>query len=531
MQNFAKRAKSGDAQNGQPSGLNRAAIAANAKAPIQRTILNHQDHVQQHFPARRQNGGQANPPVVQQQPQQPQQWHQGPGHGTQQKADVYDTDTESLDTTAHQRSVMQVEDGQQHGQQYVQELVGDDEYDEDGSDDEDEEGDDEEGGGDGEFEGTDSQEQAYEEHEQQLLRRAGIAHAPPNVQQAFLETYEPQRGVFDGDESYPTTASGPPSNFPQDQEQTPDDCDQQIVSPSPQRPVMKGQPVQRPPAALETTHTMYSQPQVFQKAAALRVNQRTDSNVPVRGGALQQSHRTPPPNTQPTIYSQSTPPNLSNGNTHQNVRMRANHAPRRGPQQPSAPTHPGSVKPVQQPAPAKRAIPSQLVEEVHIHEQPVKEVHAHLQAPVEDYDRPALLKMDYEQLKNEDFDTIPRATNPVLSQDMLQKPLIDRLTHVRKSLNSEDQGKFFSSLPTDEWEEAGDWFLGQFSSIIERTKNARQEKRKLAKDFEAEVEQRHRKVAKKQREVEHAMSKMKAHGQNLMPKSPMRGSKSPMREK
>jgi flagellar hook-basal body complex protein FliE len=75
-------------------------------------------------------------------------------------------------------------------------------------------------------------------------------------------------------------------------------------------------------------------------------------------------------------------------------------------------------------------------------------------------------------------------------------------------------------LPTTEWEDAGDWFLDQFSSIIKRTKEARQKKRKLAQEFEKEVEKRHKHVSKKQHQVESAMSKMQTQGQGLVPRSP-----------
>jgi hypothetical protein len=131
--------------------------------------------------------------------------------------------------------------------------------------------------------------------------------------------------------------------------------------------------------------------------------------------------------------------------------------------------------------------------------------------------------MDYNELKTEDFDTDPRRPDPVLSEDMLSKTLEERLRYVQKSLDAGDQAKFFRSLPTSEWEDAGDWFLHQFEGIIKRTRETRQEKRKLAREFEKEVEKRHRHVDKRSRQVDEAMQKMSAHGQGLLPpKSPAR---------
>lgn len=134
--------------------------------------------------------------------------------------------------------------------------------------------------------------------------------------------------------------------------------------------------------------------------------------------------------------------------------------------------------------------------------------------------------MSYDQLKNEDFDTVPRGAPQPLSEDMLHKSLAERLEHVWKSLDAGDQGKFFRALPTHEWEESGDWFLGRFTDIIQRTKDARQKKRKLAKEFEDQVETRYHHVAKKQQQVQNAMGKMKTQGQGLVPRSP-RASKTP----
>ncbi|KAF2019478.1 hypothetical protein BU24DRAFT_419090 [Aaosphaeria arxii CBS 175.79] len=150
------------------------------------------------------------------------------------------------------------------------------------------------------------------------------------------------------------------------------------------------------------------------------------------------------------------------------------------------------------------------------------------QKPVEDYDLKDLFQMDYEQLSKEDFDTNPRADAPVLSENMQQKPLAERLQYVQKNLDLKKQSEFFTGLPTNEWEDAGDWFLEQFTNIIQRTKEARQTKRKFARKLEDEIEERHKHVAKKQQIVKAAMDSMKSKGNQLIPNSPRRSkSKSP----
>lgn len=147
--------------------------------------------------------------------------------------------------------------------------------------------------------------------------------------------------------------------------------------------------------------------------------------------------------------------------------------------------------------------------------------------PAEDYDTPALFNLSYDQLRDEDFDDEPRGKTKVIADDMQQRGLPERLVHVQKNFNPAAQDKFFRTLPTREWEDAGEWFLDQFSDIITRAKDARQNKRKLARDFEDEVEKRYRRVAKRQQNVETALDGMKTKGQGLIPKSP-RASKEPV---
>jgi hypothetical protein len=163
------------------------------------------------------------------------------------------------------------------------------------------------------------------------------------------------------------------------------------------------------------------------------------------------------------------------------------------------------------------------VQQQQVEQAPIEEIQA---VPDGDYDHDTLLGMKYEDLKNEDFDTDPRGRRHVLHGENLLKPLVERLELVQKNLDVGQQSDFFRSLPTTEWEDAGDWFLDQFQRIIQRTKQSRQSKRKLAQEFEDEVEKRYKHVSKKEHQVEQAMDKMKAQGESLVPRSP-RPAKSP----
>ena len=141
---------------------------------------------------------------------------------------------------------------------------------------------------------------------------------------------------------------------------------------------------------------------------------------------------------------------------------------------------------------------------------------------VSDYTAEKLARLSYKELKDESFDTDPRPPPPVLSPDMLRKPLEERLEHVKQSLAFEDQHRFFSSLSLSEWEEAGSWFGVQFGQLMQKMQEARHQTRKLAREFEVEIELRNEDIAKKQCKVEDAMAQMKSHGQGILPRTPKR---------
>lgn len=176
------------------------------------------------------------------------------------------------------------------------------------------------------------------------------------------------------------------------------------------------------------------------------------------------------------------------------------------------------------PMPARTANPQmqRLIndEPVHLHQSIEEDAPYEPESPIVDYDSNELFNMDYDKLRCEDFDTEPRRKSETVLNEVPTGSLKERLAHVQKNLNPDEKDQFFRALPTREWEDAGDWFLDRFGDIISRAKEARQKKRKVAREFEDEVEKRYRKVAKKQQIVEKALDEMKEKGQDLIPKSP-----------
>jgi hypothetical protein len=143
-----------------------------------------------------------------------------------------------------------------------------------------------------------------------------------------------------------------------------------------------------------------------------------------------------------------------------------------------------------------------------------------------DYEGEKLKTINYDDLRYQSFDHDPSCVGAAikkkigLPEDELQIPLSDRLSLMREKEAGQQQA-FFASLPVDEWEEAGDWFLEQFGEIM---KQMRKQKRKLAKEFEDEVSKRHELVASRKQDIAEAMSSMQTNGQEVLrgstPKKP-----------
>ena len=133
-----------------------------------------------------------------------------------------------------------------------------------------------------------------------------------------------------------------------------------------------------------------------------------------------------------------------------------------------------------------------------------------------DHELDILNKIPYDQLKQESFDHDPTADpKRILFPGEVDNGLEARLEAAR-SFSIDAQTAFFSSLTLQQWEEAGDWFIGKFSEIVKRMGQTRREKRKLAAEFENEVHKRHDAVEKKKRCIEDAFESMRASGKDVL---------------
>jgi hypothetical protein len=490
----------------------RRLAGANAKMAVPNTGLTHQRQNQQQNSARRQSGGNANQPNIQQlppqQPQQPPPQQRRSGDGQNGKRDMFDTDVESLDTTTHRGSVIQVADSQKPGHQPFDHQS---EADESSSGDEENDGDE------------------YDDEENDDDRGHHYTEGNNNG------------GAFLGDgNSYPSTTSGPGEYFfntgiadgrpplhPNDAHKFPQQANAIHPSRQPAPQPNPQQAYQRAPAQAAAKPAMVK-PNIILQSAGLRQQNRSNVTTAVRATGGYQNPSAPlttPMQSYNRANRDGTPSAFLDPRS--NTHPQGNALHQRGMRGAPAPSPHPPVRSVEE-----RAYPA-YTDLGGAKQEPLERDQA-FEAPifeskplVEDYDQPALFGMEYDTLRDESFDHVPRGATPVLPSDITVKPLHERLDYVRGKLGPEDQNSFFQALPTGEWEEAGDWFLDLFGSIIQRTKEARQKKRKLAQGFEKEVEKRYRHVSKRQQHVKKALDQMQQQGETLIPSRTPRPSREP----
>ncbi|KAK0701658.1 extracellular mutant protein 11-domain-containing protein [Lasiosphaeria miniovina] len=133
-----------------------------------------------------------------------------------------------------------------------------------------------------------------------------------------------------------------------------------------------------------------------------------------------------------------------------------------------------------------------------------------------DYNDAELHAMSYSDLRGQEFDFDPQAA-ALQQQAALPAggPIEERLEHYKRK-GSLDQHEFFTRITVDEWDEAGDWFLEQFTSVVQNMKKARRNKRKLIQSFEGEVAAREEAVRVKIEGIGRTLEDLKQEGQTMM---------------
>ncbi|KAG6026931.1 hypothetical protein E4U19_002342 [Claviceps sp. Clav32 group G5] len=132
-----------------------------------------------------------------------------------------------------------------------------------------------------------------------------------------------------------------------------------------------------------------------------------------------------------------------------------------------------------------------------------------------DYDDKVLSSMTYQDLQEEPFDVVPQLPGMLNGHDSAASKLVTRLEQFQQQ-GEREQFQFFSHLSIEEWENAGDWFVEQFTDIMSRLRQARRNKRGMVAAFEEEASQREEAIRVRTDAIDKKLMKMKQDGQRVV---------------
>ena len=132
-----------------------------------------------------------------------------------------------------------------------------------------------------------------------------------------------------------------------------------------------------------------------------------------------------------------------------------------------------------------------------------------------DYGNHQLAQMDYQQLQSESFDHVPGHI-PYHGLPDPSLPLSERLHNIYPDKTHKDKAArakaFFASLTIDQYEECGDLLLDGFRDVMDRLRQARQQKRKAARMMEEQIAKREEWVRKKRGVCELELERLRSAG-------------------
>lgn len=366
-----------------------------------------------------------------------------------------------------------------------------------------EEGSDSGSEGSGEEYEEEREEEGAPNEESQLV---GDAEFDEEMSQQFRDWEQQMQNNFNtGAQSYPTTTSGPPTVGKHDEEEQqppqPDAMRRQNYASQRQQ---QQQPATMPQMSTSrhnrAVDAMYqTQPQPVQGANPAHRSGKVVSRQP-QLGVSNLPHRDPSP-----VFGQSTAP--ARGLVNPSAQKQMTQQPFQ--QQGVYYGTPAAIQPTGYPAASTGTL------------QPVAETpnDTKQQEFSLDYDHDTLIKMNYDDLRNQSLDEDPRIDHKAVSKLFPANTSTDLAERMKaaKRFEERDQATFFDSLTLDEWEKGGDWFLEQFGSILGRMRQARRHKREVAAEFEAEVHKRHDAVESKKRCIQEALKSMRSSGENVLP--------------
>ncbi|ETS83333.1 hypothetical protein PFICI_05209 [Pestalotiopsis fici W106-1] len=132
-----------------------------------------------------------------------------------------------------------------------------------------------------------------------------------------------------------------------------------------------------------------------------------------------------------------------------------------------------------------------------------------------DYDDSVLAKMNYSELKSQDFDFDPARAESSSAQRPPPGTLPEKLDHFFHK-DEDAQKTFFNTMPMRDWDDSGDWFLEKFGDIMHRLKDARRDKRNLVDQFETEIAEREDAVRNKMSSIDQTLGEFRNETKTMM---------------
>ena len=138
-----------------------------------------------------------------------------------------------------------------------------------------------------------------------------------------------------------------------------------------------------------------------------------------------------------------------------------------------------------------------------------------------DYSPEYISRMTFQQLTNEPFNLSSDTARACIPQELPMGSLDEKIDYVLENLRNDDtklvqRRAFFSSLSLEQYEECASLIVHRFSAIILKVTDARQQRRRAAKEFENEVAKRERCVRGKTAVVDQDLDSLKRGGEEVV---------------
>ena len=137
-----------------------------------------------------------------------------------------------------------------------------------------------------------------------------------------------------------------------------------------------------------------------------------------------------------------------------------------------------------------------------------------------DHNPDELSDMTYAQLRSEPFNIAPQSVNSALPEPIDKGTLNEKLEFLAQtkdqSIKKRQWNAFLASLSMEEYEKCGEIMVQQFTQIVSKFMDTRQQKRQMLTDFEDEIGKREQRVRGKAEAYQKHFSKLKRGGEDVV---------------